>query len=75
MLRVEVIIGLIAASLAILGFMARAWANIRRGRRIKRYANEIGTRTDSELRRMQEELQAAENLRARKRKRRGKEGG
>jgi hypothetical protein len=59
MLRVEVILGVIASAVAILTFMAKAYANIRRGRRIKRYAQGIGARTDDELRRMQEEIAAA----------------
>jgi hypothetical protein len=36
MLRVEVILGLAASAIAILTFMARAYGNIRKGRRIKR---------------------------------------
>ncbi len=63
------IIGLIASAIAILTFMARAYANIRKGRRIKRYGQEIDTRTETELRRMQEEIAAAEEMRRRKRER------
>ena len=69
-LRIEVILGVIASSIAILAFIARAWANIRRGRRVKRYADTISTTSDAELRRMQEELHAAEEMSARRRKRR-----
>ena len=35
MLKIEVILGIVASSLAILAFFARAVANIRRGRREK----------------------------------------
>lgn len=35
MLRVEVLLGIVASSLAILAFFARAVANVRRGRREK----------------------------------------
>jgi hypothetical protein len=33
MLKVEVILGIVASSIAILAFLARAIANVRRGRR------------------------------------------
>ena len=69
-LRVEVILGIIASSIAILAFIARAWANIRRGRRVKRFADEIGSTRDAEFRRLQEELQVAEEMSARKRRKR-----
>jgi hypothetical protein len=72
MLRIEVIIGVIASAIAILTFMARAYANIRRGRRIKRYAQEIDVRSAEELRRLQEEIQAAEEI-SRERKRSAKD--
>ena len=36
MLKVEVILGVIASSIAILAFFAKAVANVRRGRREKR---------------------------------------
>jgi hypothetical protein len=36
MVKLEIILGIVAASIAILGFMARDCANIRRGRRINR---------------------------------------
>jgi hypothetical protein len=72
MLRIEVIIGVIASAIAILTFMARAYANIRRGRRIKRYSQEIDVRSAEELRRLQEEIQAAEEI-SRERKRSAKD--
>jgi hypothetical protein len=69
MLRVEVIIGLIASSVAILGFMARAYSNIRKGKRIKRYGDTAATLAEQELARMREEFAAAEEMRARRRER------
>jgi hypothetical protein len=35
MLKVEVILGIIASSIAIMAFLARAIANVRRGRRAR----------------------------------------
>jgi hypothetical protein len=67
-LRVEVIIGLIASAIAILTFMARAYANIRRGRRIKHYAHGIDAQSEEELRRLREEMEAARKMTAERRK-------
>jgi hypothetical protein len=69
-IKVEIILSLIAASVAILAFMARAYANIRRGQRIKRYSQEISTGADREFQQLQEELHAAGEMTERKRKRR-----
>ena len=49
MLRIEVILGVIASSIAILAFMARAWANIRRGNRIKRYQSDAASSAERDL--------------------------
>ena len=70
MLRIEVILGVIASSIAILAFMARAYANIRKGRRIKRYSRDIDSRTERDLAAMREELDAAREMSARRRRRR-----
>ena len=53
MLKVEVILGVIASSIAILAFFAKAVANVRRGRREKRRAlqDEERARKDSRRRR------------------------
>jgi hypothetical protein len=61
-LRVEVIIGVIASAIAILTFMARAYANIRKGRRIKNYAHGIDVQSEEELNRLREELKAAQEM-------------
>jgi hypothetical protein len=68
-LKIEVILGIIASSVAIIAFMARAYANIRRGRRVKRYTTEAARRADDELRRIQEESEAAREIMERKRDR------
>jgi hypothetical protein len=72
-LRVEVILGIIASSIAILAFMARAYANIRRGRRIKRYAHEIDRRAERDLAQLREETEAAREMTARRRRKGGAE--
>jgi hypothetical protein len=64
-LRIEIVLGLIASALAILAFMARAYANIRRGQRAKRLSKELGIRADAELERLREDLEAAERMSAR----------
>ena len=70
MLRVEVILGVAASAIAILTFMARAYANIRKGRRIKRYSQGIDHSSEAELARLREELEAAREMSERKRARR-----
>ena len=35
MLKIEVILGIVASSIAILAFLARAIANVRQGRRVR----------------------------------------
>jgi hypothetical protein len=71
-LRIEVILGIIASSIAILAFMARAYANIRRGRRIKRYSQEIDRRTEQELAALREETEAAREMSGRRRRKKGR---
>jgi hypothetical protein len=72
MLRIEVILGVIASSIAILAFMARAYANIRKGRRIKRYSREIDRRTERDLAGLREETEAAREMSARRRRKKGR---
>lgn len=66
------ILGVIASAIAILAFMARAYANIRKGRRIKRYARDIELRTERELADLQEETEAAREMSARRRRKKGR---
>jgi hypothetical protein len=70
MLRIEVILGIAASAIAILTFMARAYANIRKGRRIKQYGQGIERRSEEELARLREELETARKMTERKRERR-----
>ena len=72
MLRIEVLLGVIASSIAILAFMARAYANIRKGRRIKRYSREIDRRTERDLAGLREETEAAREMSARRRRKKGR---
>ena len=72
MLRIEVILGIIASSIAILAFMARAYANIRKGRRVQRYARDIERRTERELADLREETEAAREMSARRRRKKGR---
>ena len=67
MVKIEIILGIVAASIAILGFMARAYANIRRGRRIRRYSSDAAAQAERELERLQEEYRAAGEMSERKR--------
>ncbi len=66
MLRIEVILGVIASSIAIIAFMARAYANIRRGNRIKRYGTDATRAAEAELERLREEIGAVEEISQRK---------
>jgi len=71
-LRIEVLLGVIASSIAILAFMARAYANIRKGRRIKRYSRDIDRRTERDLAGLREETEAAREMSARRRRKKGR---
>jgi len=66
-LKIEVILGIIASSIAILAFMARAYANIRRGRRVKRYSGEVGRRAEQDFEKLKEEIERGGEISARKR--------
>ena len=54
MLKVEVILGVIASSIAILAFFAKAVANVRRGRREKRREMESEDRARKDSRQQRE---------------------
>ena len=56
------ILGVIASSIAILAFMARAWANIRRGNRIKRRRDDAAAAAERDLARLEEEIRAASEM-------------
>lgn len=66
MLKIEVILGIVASSIAILAFMARAYANIRRGRRVKHYSGEVGRRAEQDFEKLKEEMERGGEISARK---------
>ena len=72
MLKIEVILGVIASAIAILAFMARAYANIRKGRRIKRYSRDIDQRAERDLAQLREETEAAREMSSRRRRKKGR---
>jgi hypothetical protein len=44
MLKVEIILGIVASSIAILAFLARAIANVRQGRRVREQSRQESER-------------------------------
>ena len=68
MLRIEVILGVAASVVTLSAFFFRAWANLRSGRRVSKYRNEITSRTELELDRMRAEMESAERELERNRK-------
>jgi hypothetical protein len=65
-LKIEVILGIVASSIAIIAFMARAYANIRRGRRVKQYSGEAARRAELDFEKLKEEIELAGEKSARK---------
>jgi hypothetical protein len=53
--RAGEILGLAAATIALMTFFFRAWANLRRGRRLETYRRSIGEAADLELQRLRAE--------------------
>jgi biopolymer transport protein ExbB/TolQ len=60
MLKIEVILGIAASVVTLCAFFFRAWANLRRGRRIQSYRRSIGEQADLELERLRADLDEAE---------------
>lgn len=56
MVKIEVILGLAASVIALATFFFRAWANLRRGRRLEGYRKGISEQSELELERLQAEL-------------------
>ena len=54
--KAAAVLGICAATLTILTFFFRAWANLRRGRRYQRYDKEIRERGEHELERLRQEI-------------------
>jgi len=53
--RVAELVGVAAATITLLTFFFRAWANLRRGRRLEAYRRSIGESADLELQRLRAE--------------------
>jgi hypothetical protein len=56
MVKIEVILGLAASIIALATFFFRAWANLRRGRRLEGYRKGISQQSELELERLRAEL-------------------
>ncbi len=57
MARAAEILGLTAAVVTLLTFFFRAWANLRRGRRMETYRRDIGKQSELELERLRSEIE------------------
>ena len=57
MARAAEILGLTAAVVTLLTFFFRAWANLRRGRRMESYRRDIGKQSELELERLRSEIE------------------
>lgn len=55
--KLAAIVGLAAATVTLLTFFFRAWANLRRGRRLDAYRRDIHDRSELELERLRSELE------------------
>jgi hypothetical protein len=55
--RAAEILGLTAAVVTLLTFFFRAWANLRRGRRMESYRRDIGKQSELELERLRSEIE------------------
>jgi hypothetical protein len=59
MVKIEVILGVAASVVTLLAFFFRAWANLRRGRRMDAYRKSIGETSELELDRLRREIDEA----------------
>ena len=57
MIKIDVILGLAAATVTLLAFFARAWSNYRSGTRMKQYGASIRSNADRDLERLQAEIE------------------
>lgn len=55
--RAAEILGLTAALVTLLTFFFRAWANLRRGRRMETYRRNVGKQSELELERLRSEIE------------------
>ncbi len=63
MARAAELLGLTAAIVTLLTFFFRAWANLRRGRRLDAYRRSVGTQSQLELERLRLEIERGERER------------
>ena len=68
MLKIEVILGIAASVVALTAFFFRAWSNLRSGRRVTRYRDEITRKSELELERIRSEVESAQRAVERDRK-------
>lgn len=59
MIKIDVLLGVAAASITLLTFFVRAYSNWRAGKRVKGYTQSIRGDADRELERLQAEIEAA----------------
>jgi hypothetical protein len=54
--KIAAVIGVAAATVTLLTFFFRAWANLRRGRRYQGYKRDLTEKSELELERLREEI-------------------
>jgi hypothetical protein len=55
--RIGAVLGIAAATVTLLTFFFRAWANLRRGRRMDAYRRDVDERSQLELERLRQEIE------------------
>jgi uncharacterized protein YbjQ (UPF0145 family) len=54
--KLGAVLGIVAATVTLLTFFFRAWANLRRGRRYQSYTHELSEKSELELERLRQEI-------------------
>ena len=54
--KIGAVLGIVAATITVLTFFFRAWANLRKGRRYQAYNRELAERSELELERLRQEI-------------------
>ena len=55
--KLGAVLGIAAATVTLLTFFFRAWANLRRGRRYQSYTRDLTEKSDLELERLRQEIE------------------
>ncbi|HEY3182557.1 MAG TPA: hypothetical protein VGJ77_06980 [Gaiellaceae bacterium] len=55
--KIGAILGIAAATITLLTFFFRSWANLRRGRRMDAYRHDLHERSELELERLRQEIE------------------